>query len=126
MRLVATAACLAALSLAGCAATSSEGSGPVTLSPQVQAAYAHYRSLPTPLAFAVSTDGTAFGARYCPGGTCRGNEVSEALQDCRHSGKTCYVYDREGRVVWQGAEQPGQRLASAAPARTRVATTTSY
>ena len=113
----------AILPLAACAVPSSDGSGPVTLSPQVQAAYTHYRSLPTPLAFAVSTDGTAFGARYCPGGTCRGNEVNEALQDCRRTGKTCYVYDRQGRIVWQGADQPGQRLASAVPAITRAAAT---
>jgi len=101
MRLAATVLA-AILPLAACAVPSSDGSGPVTLSPQVQAAYTHYRSLPTPLAFAVSTDGTAFGARYCPGGTCRGNEVNEALQDCRRTGKTCYVYDRQGRIVWQG------------------------
>src|SRR3954464_12435554 len=48
----------AILPLAACAVPSSEGSGPVTLSPQVQAAYAHYRRLPTPLAFDVSTAGT--------------------------------------------------------------------
>ena len=38
MRLAATAACLAALSLAGCAAMSGDGSGPLVLSPQVKAA----------------------------------------------------------------------------------------
>ena len=126
MRLAVTTACLAALSLGGCAAMSGDGSGPVTLSPRVKAAYDHYRSLPGPQAFAVSTDGTAWGAVYCRWGTCRGNDVEVALENCRKSGKTCFIYDREGRVVWQGAEQPGQRLASAAPALTRVATTTSY
>src|SRR3954451_24881867 len=110
MRLAAVLAAI--LPLAACAAASGEGSGPVALSPQVQAASTHYRSLPTPLAFAVSTDGTAFGARYCPCGTCRGNEFNEALQDCRRTGKTCYFYDRQGHIVWQGAYQPGQLLAS--------------
>jgi hypothetical protein len=121
MRHAATAACLAALSLAGCAAMSGDGSGPLALSPQVKDAYDHYLSLPGPQAFAVSTDGAAWGAIYCRWGTCRGNDVNVALESCRRSGKACYVYDREGRVVWQGAEQPAPRLASAAPAVTRVA-----
>jgi hypothetical protein len=105
---------LAALaSLGGCAAMSGNGSGPVTLSPRVKAAYAHYLNLPGPQAFAVSTDGKSYGAVYCRWGTCRGNDVSIALENCRKSGKTCYVYDREGRVVWQGADQPTARVASA-------------
>jgi hypothetical protein len=106
-------AALALASLGGCAAMSGNGSGPVTLSPRVKAAYDHYRSLPGPQAFAVSTDGTAYGATYCRWGTCRGNDVSIALENCRKSGKTCFIYDREGRVVWQGADQPAARVASA-------------
>ena len=112
MRLAATAACLAALSLAGCAAMSGDGSGPLVLSPQVKAAYDHYLTLQGPQAFAVSTDGTAYGATYCRWGTCRGNDVNIALENCRKSGKTCFIYDREGRVVWHGADQPAARVVS--------------
>ena len=106
-------AALALASLGGCAGMSGNGSGPVTLSHRVQTAYAHYLTLPGPQAFAVSTDGTDYGAVYCRWGTCRGNDVNIALEICRKSGKTCYIYDREGRVVWQGAGQPATRVAAA-------------
>jgi hypothetical protein len=92
---------------------SGDGSGPVTLSSRVKAAYARYLALPGPQAFAVSTDGKSYGAAYCRWGTCRGNDVNMALESCRRSGKTCYVYDRQGRVVWQGAGQPAAQVAAA-------------
>jgi hypothetical protein len=83
-------AALALGALAGCAAMSGDGSGPVTLSSRVKAAYARYLALPGPQAFAVSTDGKSYGAAYCRWGTCRGNDVNMALESCRRSGKTCF------------------------------------
>lgn len=47
--------------LAGCPGGTPVGSGPITLSPQVQGYYAQYRKLPSPGYFAVSRDGRHAG-----------------------------------------------------------------
>lgn len=117
------AALAASPALAACAGMSSAGSGPITLSPEVQAYYAEYRALNRPLAFAVSADGRAAAYNYCPEGDCLGNEVNAALEGCRErsSGEECFIYDIGGRVVWRdataSAARPGTPPAAVAPAR---------
>ena len=97
------AAALAALVLAGCATPSVYGSGPLRLSPEIQAAYAKYLGTAGRGAFAVSRDGTAAGESYCRIGTdCQGDPIRVALEGCRRSGKECFIYDVAGRIVWRG------------------------
>lgn len=104
-----------ALLLAGCAGPP-VGSGPVRLGPGMQAAYQKYRATMQPGAFAISADG-GVGYTWCNSlSGCRGNEVAQALASCRRSARTpCYLYDVNGKVVWQGqvatAPEPDRPLA---------------
>lgn len=89
--------------LAACATPSVYGSGPVRLTPEIQAAYAKYLGTTGRGAFAVSRDGTVAGESYCRIGTdCQGDPISVALASCRRGGKECFIYDVGGRVVWRG------------------------
>lgn len=102
MRVAAPLAVLAVAAASACAGPPI-GQGPIRLSPRVQAYYQGYRQHMNPGVFAVSADGEAFGGTVCGEfGGCRGDDVGQALGQCRRSGKECFVYAIGGKVVWQG------------------------
>ena len=93
-----------ALLLASCSDVPVEvGSGPIKLSDEAQAAYEEYSSSRRPIVFVVSHNGKLFQYNYCEearclrrGGTARAIAECEAMGD----GRRCFVYDREGTIVW--------------------------
>lgn len=95
---------IAGLTLSACASGAKPGTGPITLSPGVQRAYAEYLARDYPLAFAVSTDGRRAGYVYCPEMHCLGVETSGAVYQCEKSGRPCYVYAWRRDVVWDEAQ----------------------
>ena len=97
-----------ALGLAACGtAADLRGSGPLTLSPEVEAVYQAYlqrtRNTFQPGYFAVSPDGRDFGAAYCADHRCRGNAKAHALRLCneKRSEPDCRLYARGDTLVWR-------------------------
>lgn len=105
------------VTLAGCQSTRSAhyGSGPLTLTPGVKAAYEQqYLQAMTPGMFLVTTDGRGAYWIYCPASTCADSISMYAIQNCEARYKTtCKIYADGRGVVWK-FDQP------AAPAATKV------
>ncbi len=79
------------------------GTGPIELSPRAQAAYEKYASSRKPYMFVVTEDGKHFQYYYCEEARClRGGGTARAIDDCQKwsGGRRCYVYDRDGKIVW--------------------------
>ncbi len=91
------------LVLAGCG-TGLVGSGPITLSPGCQQAFADFKSLDNPGYFAVATDGRACGWSYCDDISCLEvyGEVG-AINSCERRSKIvpCKTYAFKEKVVWK-------------------------
>lgn len=83
------------------------GSGPITLSPHVQAGFERYRAHNQPHDFAVSTDGRSYHYTFCQEVDCL-YDWNQAIERCERSarkrGHRCKLYAIDGKVVWRGAE----------------------
>ncbi len=96
------------VSLSACQNDSTVGSGPLTLSPDVQEYFDKYMKYTSPVVFAVSTDGNAAEYLYCPeayDGCIPGINTFHVLESCEKlsGGVPCKIYAREHRIVWEGA-----------------------
>jgi hypothetical protein len=95
------------------------GTGPITLSPGVEARFAEYKGRDAPLYFLVTEDGRGSYYSYCAGGfNCTSSAARmQALDLCRrrYAGSDCKIYAIRRTVVWD-TEGPATALASAAPA----------
>ena len=98
------------------------GSGPITLSPEVEAGFERYKALNFPSRFAVSVDGAGYGYSYCPQGNCSGNPQRVAIDSCEQAsgGVPCKLYAKGRNVVWDHAgdtvvESASDRLTKTAP-----------
>ena len=84
------------------------GSGPLTLSPDVQAYFRAYMKESSPIIFVVSTDGNMASDLSCPeayDGCMRLSDTSRALKNCEKysGGVPCKIYAKERNIVWEGA-----------------------
>lgn len=95
---------LAAMFVSGCV-SAEVGSGDLALSPCVQSLYAAYKNANEPIVFAVAEDGSKAAFTWCPSTICDGGEESFAVGTCQilADDKRCFIYAREGKVVWNGA-----------------------
>ncbi|MGI9505602.1 MAG: hypothetical protein ACR2RE_21400 [Geminicoccaceae bacterium] len=97
----ATALCL---SLIACAQISDPtvGKGPISLSSDVEAAFADYQALQKPRYFAVSADGNAYYYSYCDVSRCLRQVKTKVIQKCESfsNGVPCKIYGSQGKVVW--------------------------
>lgn len=91
------------------AACVSSGEGSLELSAKVAHAFGAYQELKYPKAFAVTTDGLAFGSVYCPYSSCSGNLQNDAVQSCTNSATRkrlteaeCRVFAVGDSVLWRG------------------------
>jgi hypothetical protein len=95
------------------------GTGPVTLSPGVEASFAEYKGRDAPLYFLVTENGRGAYYTYCGGGfNCTSSAARvQALDLCRrrYPGSDCKIYAIGRSIVWD-TEGPATALASAAPA----------
>ncbi|MGF1476652.1 MAG: hypothetical protein ACFB6S_13915 [Geminicoccaceae bacterium] len=98
---------LSLVGLSACAGTDREmvGSGPMVLQSQSQTYFEQWQSLQQPLLFVVTEAGQVGDATHCPStDTCRTGGiggVNSAIRRCeQRSGQTCYLYARNGEVVW--------------------------
>ena len=95
------------------------GTGPITLSPGVEASFAEYKGRDAPLYFLVTENGRGAYYSYCVGGfNCTSSAARvQALDLCRrrYPGNDCKIYAIGRSVVWD-TEGPATALASAAPA----------
>jgi hypothetical protein len=95
------------------------GSGPITLSPHVQANFEAYKALDRPMYFVVTESGVGSYSIYCPGRLYCSSPTAriEALAQCRkdNPGAECKVYAMGRVVVWQdaGARRPRRQLSVA-------------
>ena len=89
------------------------GSGPITLSPQVQASFEEYKARDAPIYFVVTKSGVGSHYLYCVGGfNCKVPEARmQALAQCRrhYPGEECKLYAIGRVVVWQDADAPRAR-----------------
>ncbi len=112
--------CPLALSLlcAACVADPDAGTGPLTLSPGVEASFQEYVDRDAPLYFAVTEDGFSSSYIYCVGGaSCTSSAARMQVMDqCqRGARRPCKIYAIGRSVVWRADEQSA--LASATRAR---------
>ena len=95
------------------------GTGPITLSPGVEASFAEYKARDAPLYFLVTENGRGAYYSYCGGGfNCTSSAArAQALDLCRrrYPGTDCKIYAIGRSIVWD-TEGPATALASAAPA----------
>ncbi|MGI9493596.1 MAG: hypothetical protein ACR2QF_14460 [Geminicoccaceae bacterium] len=98
---LAVTAVMIALSLSACVRDPSVGTGPIELSPRVQAGFEAYQKERAPGHFAVSIDGEEAAYNYCPDGRCVRGSKTEAIHRCekRSGGMTCKIYGANGEVV---------------------------
>jgi hypothetical protein len=93
-----------ALAVSGCSNVPVEiGSGPIRLSAEAQDFYEKYSSSTSPIVFVATKDGEFFQGYYCEDLSCRGGSgTARAISECQYmsKGKRCYVYDRNGTIVW--------------------------
>jgi len=90
-----------ALTLGACARDPSVGTGPINLTPRVQAGFDAYQKERSPGHFAVSIDGKDGAYNYCPDARCRAGSKADAIYRCeKSSGTTCKIYGSNGNVVW--------------------------
>ncbi len=71
--------------LSACQSDNSVGSGPLTLSPDVQEYFDKYKKYTSPIVFVVSTDGNAADYLYCPeayDGCIPGINTFHVLESC--------------------------------------------
>jgi hypothetical protein len=96
------------------------GTGPITLSPRVEASLAEYMEHDAPIYFVVTENGRGSFYLYCRGGfNCTSSAARmRALDQCRSSypGNDCKIYAIRRSIVWQDAESSAAAVASAAPA----------
>ena len=96
------------------------GTGPITLSPGVQANFQEYMARDAPLYFVVTEDGRGSSYIYCVGGfACTSSAAQmQAMNQCSsHSGgRACKVYAIGRSVVWRDAGQSAIATASVARA----------
>jgi hypothetical protein len=89
------------------------GSGPITLSPQVEASFEEYKARDAPVYFVVTESGVGSHYLYCVGGfNCKVPEARmQALAQCRrhYPGEECKLYAIGRVVVWQDADAPRAR-----------------
>jgi len=85
------------------------GQGPVELSTKSAHAYARYQEIIHNKAFAVTTDGKAYGIAYCPDFKCVGNVQSRAIAFCEQSelrkfetDAECKILAVDEQVLWDG------------------------
>ncbi len=107
MKRLLTALCVC-VPLGACQTDSNAGSGPLTLTPNIQTFFIQYNREDRPAAFAVSVDGRSASYRYCPNVADRcvlENNQRKAIQRCQElsGGVPCKIYAIEHRVVWKGA-----------------------
>ena len=92
---------ISSLSLGACVQDPSVGTGPIELSPRVQAGFEAYQKERSPGHFAVSIDGQDAAYNYCPDGRCIRGSKMDAIHRCeKSSGRTCKIYGANGKVVW--------------------------
>jgi hypothetical protein len=88
------------------------GSGPITLSPQVQASFDEYKARDAPIYFAVTESGLGSFYLYCDGGfSCvKSAARMQVLNQCRsrYPGEECKIYAVRRSVVWQDAVRTPQ------------------
>ncbi|NJO36633.1 MAG: hypothetical protein HC871_02190 [Rhizobiales bacterium] len=79
------------------------GTGPVALSPNVQANYQDYLETRSPGYFAITQDGSGSFYNYCSAGRCYKTSSNSVIHECEkiNPGKSCKVYASKGQVVWQ-------------------------
>ncbi|MEO1248949.1 MAG: hypothetical protein AAFW76_03830 [Pseudomonadota bacterium] len=92
--------------LAGCTL---HGQGPVELSTKSAHAFARYQEILHNKAFAVTTDGKAYGVAYCPDFKCTGNVQSRAITFCEQSElrklettAECKIFAVDEQILWEG------------------------
>ena len=93
--------------LSACQNGGAVGSGPLTLSPDVQAYFGEYMERDNPTAFVVSTDGKSASYLYCPttaDGCIPGINTFHIIEDCekRSHGVPCKIYAKGHSIVWEG------------------------
>jgi hypothetical protein len=92
------------------------GSGPITLSPGVQASFEEYKARDAPIYFAVTESGLGSFYLYCDGGfSCvKSAARMQVLSQCRsrYPGEECKIYAVRRSVVWQDAPRTPQVNAS--------------
>ncbi len=94
--------------LSACQNGGAVGSGPLTLSPDVQAYFRAYMKESSPFIFVVSTDGNMATALSCPeayDGCMRASDTFRALEECQKNsgGVPCKIYAKGHSIVWEGA-----------------------
>lgn len=103
-----------AVGLAACAGPDDQriGQGPITLSPQVEAAFEEYLTLDYPRVFAVDKAGRSAGYVFYPPLSERhrpGALRQMAINECEEQSKgaPCYIYAIRREIVWKGeTKQP--------------------
>ena len=108
MKRLLTALCVC-VPLGACQTDSNAGSGPLTLTPDIQALFIQYKKETSPVAFAVSINGRSANYRYCPDAwdACHfENSQAKAIERCQEfsGGVPCKIYAIERTVVWKGAD----------------------
>jgi hypothetical protein len=91
----------------GCARDPDFGSGPITLSPNVEASFEEYKARDAPIYFAVSESGLGSYYMYCDGGfSCTESTARMMVLDrCRRNhGEECKIYAVGRSIVWQDAD----------------------
>ena len=100
------------------------GSGPITFSPQVRAAFDDYKARDAPIYFVVSESGLDSYYVYCRGAFNCTHPAARmhALDQCRRNnpGEECKIYAVRRSVVWQDADASRARPASQLSARHRL------
>lgn len=93
--------------VAGCKTT--HGTGPITLSPQIQAGLDRYMNSSDNVGyFAVAIDGrSSYNYVYCPDQRCLGMDTSRAIRACEKysNGVPCRIYAYRKEIVWQFDKQ---------------------
>ena len=92
------------LSLIACAQVMDPtiGKGPISLSSDVEAAFAEYQARQKPRYFAVSADGSAYYYSYCDVSRCLRQVKTKVIEKCESfsNGSPCKIYGSQGKVVW--------------------------
>ncbi|MEQ8709983.1 MAG: hypothetical protein RIC36_13400 [Rhodospirillales bacterium] len=98
---------LTCLTMAGCSSVN-YGTGPLTLSPEVQAGVERAMNSYVTDTIAVSTDGKHMSVVVCNAGigVCEGNAVEMAIRSCSMRASKCYVYARGSTIVWDFDAKP--------------------
>ena len=78
------------------------GRGPISLSADVEAAFADYQARQKPRYFAVSADGSAYYYSYCDVSRCLRQVKTKVIEQCESfsNGIPCKIYGSQGKVVW--------------------------